>query len=77
MKLRVIEKNGFYIPQQYSKGSRYYYSSTWRGFGTPNIKFVKPELAKQFIDLLEKSVKSVKGGTSQKVIYQNFAQDKA
>lgn len=71
MKLRIVEKNGLYIPQHYNK-TRYYYGSSWKGFGTPNIKFTKPELAKKFIELIDMAVPSVKNAAAQKVIYKNF-----
>ena len=69
MKLRVIKKSGLFIPQFYKK--EYYGRYSWCGFCTPNVKFAKPELAMDFVELLEKSVPTFNKSEKAEVIYSN------
>jgi hypothetical protein len=69
MKLRIIKKSGLFIPQFYKKS--YYGSNSWYGFCAPNVKFTKPELAMDFVKLLEKSVPAVNKSEKAEVIYSN------
>ncbi len=68
MKLRIIKKSGLFIPQYCRKG---YYYNGWVGFCTPNIKFTKSDLAKDFIDLIEKAVPSCNSPSKTEIIYSN------
>ena len=69
MKLRLIDNNGLFVPQFLKKG--YYGSSSWTGFGHPNIKFTNKEHALQFIQLVDKSVATT-SASKHPVIFQNF-----
>lgn len=72
-KYRVIQRNGVFIPQQYRKTS---YQNAWVGFtasggyGTPLIKFDSEKLAVDFIDLVNRSLKSFKENPAIQVVYE-------
>lgn len=69
MKLRIINQNGLFVPQFQKKG---YYSTSWSGFGTPNVKFTKDKQALAFVELVESAAIN-KVTKKNEVIYTNFA----
>lgn len=79
MKLRVIEKDGYFYPQFYGK-NRYDWNLNWKNFlghAGKSIRFLKPNPAEQFINSVEQSVDSVKSKKpSVKVVYQNYKEEK-
>lgn len=69
MKIRIVKKSELYIPQQYAKT---YYSHSWKGFGTPNIKFENEKDAREFVNVIGRAVKTTNKADSAKVVYKNF-----
>lgn len=65
MKLRIILKGDLYIPQ-YRKADDWN-GHFWVGFGHPNIKFATLDLARQFVDIIARSVPSAQGATTRVV----------
>lgn len=75
MKLRIIEKDGYFYPQFFGK-NRYDYTKNWKHFlcdATKSIRFTKLPIAQTFLECVEQSVEVIKSKKpSQKVVYQNY-----